>query len=163
MQAIDNFAKTLARMTAYGVIMGLMGGLLFGLLVGIFFAAASFADLQYLTLTQTLSRALQAIIFSLFFGGSHGLIYGCISGLLCGLMMGGIAVTVFDKISNIEQFKNIMRLVATVVTFWVFIAGQLWRMNLLVWGVALMIAIVMSIYASQHATQNYIQKVRHTR
>jgi len=152
MEHLQRLAKMCALMTVYGVVLGAIAGTLVG--ATILMVDASPADIL---------RELAGLIFlSVFYGGMFGGMYGGFSGFISGLMMALVTAVGFREIRNLKTFRYAMGIVTAVVTLSVFVLGGLWDLGIgmeLTWTAAMIMSVVIAVYASQIVSKKYFQEI----
>lgn len=154
MNRSGNLVKMIALMTAYGVILGGIAGFLVGWAILI---------VDSTTFSESMIRNLINItVLSLMYGGIFGGVYGGGSGLISGFFMAMVTAIAFGEIRNVQRFKMVMGLITGIMTIGVFMLGGLWWFGSgieLTWTLAMILSIVIAVYASQIVSKKYIKQI----
>lgn len=145
--------RMITRMGLYGIGLGAIAGFLVG--------ATLLLTQGDLTVSEIIASIFGVLVLSAIYGGMFGGIYGGFSGIFSGGAMALVTALAFREIRNEKFYRYAMGAVTTVMTTGVFAWGGLWSlgfMDSLAWGAAMVMSVVIAVYASQMTAKKYLRE-----
>ena len=149
-------------MTIYGIVLGMVAGVLVSVVI-----------LAYQSTTDISSIVGTSIVVGVIFGA----LAGGVSGFCCGLVMMIVTAVAFRELRNRKRLRLIMGLITTGITGGFFVVGGFtilaqymelphYNQHLgvypsidLPWASAMIMSVVIAVYASQIVTRKYIEEM----
>lgn len=146
--------KMFGRMTIFGIFLGAVAGFL----VGVALLIMSY-DPTYDSLPEFVMGTLTV---SFVWGGMFGGMYGGASGLFAGLAMAFFTAVGYGTIQDTKSYKRTMGVITAVITSSIFIFGGLFALGMdmgLPWISAMVLSVVIAVYASQITAKKYLAEI----
>jgi len=147
---MGRLAKMCSLMTTFGMILGAIAGFLVAWTILI-------TDMG-MSVDEILNEIVEITFLSALYGSMFGGIYGGVSGLISGFFMALVTAVAFRELRNVRRFRIVMGSITAVLTTGVFLLGGLWELGIgldFTWTVALIMSVVIAVYASQIVSKRY--------